>query len=113
MSLVIRSWRLPQVARSAGAAGERGLRLAAEHLRTRSQELTPVETGALRGSAAVSQEGTRASVSYNTVYAARQHEEVGWQHPRGGQAKFLEKPLHDEEATMKRIIMHQIEQGMR
>ena len=34
-------------------------------------------------------------VSFNTVYAARQHEELGWKHPRGGEAKYLENPLKE------------------
>jgi hypothetical protein len=29
------------------------------------------------------------------VYAHRQHEDLSYRHPRGGQAKFLEKPLFD------------------
>ena len=34
-------------------------------------------------------------VSFNTPYAARQHEELGWKHPRGGEAKYLENPLKE------------------
>ncbi|WP_190824679.1 hypothetical protein [Saccharopolyspora pogona] len=30
------------------------------------------------------------------IYARRQHEELTWRHPRGGQAKYLEQPLHTE-----------------
>lgn len=41
--------------------------------------------------------GTRitvlAEVSFNTVYAARQHEELDWVHPKAGEAKYLERPL--------------------
>lgn len=29
------------------------------------------------------------------VYAARQHEELTWRHPKGGQAKFLERALNE------------------
>lgn len=29
------------------------------------------------------------------VYAARQHEELGWNHPKGGEAKFLENALNE------------------
>lgn len=34
-----------------------------------------------------------AEISFNTPYAARQHEELGWQHPNGGHAKYLELEL--------------------
>ena len=29
------------------------------------------------------------------IYAHRQHEELSWRHPRGGEAKFLQRPLMD------------------
>lgn len=34
-----------------------------------------------------------AEVVFPQVYAARQHEETGWKHPKGGQAKYLSTPL--------------------
>lgn len=34
-------------------------------------------------------------VSYNTPYAARQHEELSYQHKEGKQAKYLEMPLKE------------------
>jgi bacteriophage HK97-gp10 putative tail-component len=35
----------------------------------------------------------RAQVSFNTVYAAYQHERTDLEHPRGGKAKYLEGAL--------------------
>jgi len=32
--------------------------------------------------------------AYNEEYAARQHEEIDWNHPNGRQAKYLERPFH-------------------
>ena len=37
----------------------------------------------------------QGSVTCDQVYAHRQHEDLSYRHPRGGQAKFLEKPLFD------------------
>lgn len=34
-------------------------------------------------------------LSFNEVYAARQHEETEWQHPLGGQAKYLESVMQE------------------
>ena len=34
-----------------------------------------------------------STVSFNTPYAARQHEERNWVHPRRGKAKYLEDPV--------------------
>ena len=33
-------------------------------------------------------------ISFNTPYARRMHEELGYNHPRGGKAKFLEDPFN-------------------
>ncbi len=35
----------------------------------------------------------RATVVVDQIYAANQHESLHFQHPRGGQAKYLEAPL--------------------
>lgn len=110
-----------------------GLARSAEDLAGRAQRLAPVDEGTLRGSVNVVLivNGTRfegtgarqqaanaarlyakagqrveldAEVSFNTVYAARQHEELDWQHPKGGQAKYLEAPLLANTARYSRII---------
>lgn len=104
-----------------------------EDLLGRAQRLAPVEEGTLRGSAALvvivnghrfEGEGSTAlavaaartaalagvplrldvEVSFNTVYAARQHEELDWAHPLGGQAKYLEQPLREQADRYGRII---------
>lgn len=50
------------------------------------------DIGALHNSEGAVIEG---EVSFNTPYAARQHEEIGWRHPNGGEAKYLENPLKE------------------
>lgn len=34
-----------------------------------------------------------SKITYNMIYAARQHEERSYEHPRGGKAKYLEDPM--------------------
>jgi hypothetical protein len=62
-----------------------------------AQREAPVEEGTLRGSARYDVketiDGVEVEVSFNTVYAARQHEEVEYKHPKGGKAKYLSDPL--------------------
>jgi Bacteriophage HK97-gp10, putative tail-component len=57
----------------------------------------PVEEGTLRGSIShdvrVTPSGMEVVVTADTVYAARQHEEVTWKHPKGGKAKYMSDPL--------------------
>lgn len=62
----------------------------------KSVALAPVDTGDLRGSGKVdfSNGGLNSEVSFNTPYALRQHEELSYNHPQGGQAKYLEEPFN-------------------
>lgn len=93
---------------------------------TESQQRAPVDTGDLRGSVQVDIEGqryaqgvkgggvntvgalpekaTKGSVSFNTPYAATQHEQINYDHPRGGQAKYLESVLVEEQDRILKLI---------
>jgi len=42
-------------------------------------------------------------ISFNTPYARRQHEELGYNHPLGGKAKYLETPFN---ANKKKVIKY-------
>lgn len=78
-------------------AARAALTAATNDLLGQAQREAPVEEGTLRGSgsARVIDVGGKivGEVSFDTVYAARQHEEVTWRHPKGGKAKYLEDPL--------------------
>ena len=104
------TWKGQRIRRAGVDAVKSGLRRAAEHLRGVSQQAAPVDEGTLRASAAVTvlDGGARVAVSYDTPYAARQHEELGWRHPKGGRAKYLEGPAHEEDATMRAIIATEV-----
>src|SRR5262249_2493836 len=69
----------------------KGLGLAAEHLLTESRKVVPLEEGTLErsGVASVDEVELQAAVSYDTVYAVRQHEELDWKHAPGRTAKYL------------------------
>lgn len=111
----------------------RGVYAAADDLLGEAQRRAPVEEGTLRGSGSIALivNGTRfegasalaaamaaarlaghaglavhvdAEVSFNTVYAARQHEETTWQHPKGGQAKYLSQPLAERAGRYETVI---------
>jgi hypothetical protein len=69
--------------------------------------LAPVEAGVLRSSGYVSppeQEGGGPSVEvgFGTVYAAVQHEREDFHHPRGGEAKYLQKAVA-QKASLERL----------
>lgn len=83
---------------------QRGLFLAAEHVLQVSNTRVPIEEGTLERSGATSEGDLVSSVSYDTPYAARQHEELGYRHDAGRQAKFLESASIDEMDTVAQIM---------
>lgn len=52
----------------------------------------------------VLEKATKGTVSYNTKYAAVQHEQINYNHPRGGQAKYLESVLIENKDRILNII---------
>lgn len=74
---------------------ERGLWAAMDRLAMYSKQQVPLDEGTLKASCKVSVENLTGCVSYDTVYAVRQHEELGYSHQRGRKAKYLEDPLND------------------
>lgn len=73
-----------------------------------AQRLAPIKEGSLRASAELDVAETVGSViatlSFNTVYAARQHEETEWHHPKGGQAHYLSEPFNRNASTLERAL---------
>lgn len=106
-------WYGDQVARAAKAAAQAGLRKAGEFVRGESQQRAPVDEGTLRASATVKDvDADTVSVGYYTPYAVKQHEELGFRHPKGGQAKYLESVLTEEQSTIKAIIAAEVRRSM-
>lgn len=82
-----------------------------------SQQLAPVDTGDLRGSLLVEMDGKEihsvgdapenakmGSVGYTAKYAADQHEHTEYDHPKGGQAKYLESVLVGNQDRILHLI---------
>jgi hypothetical protein len=88
------------------AAAKLGERAGAEVLLEKSQPLVPVEYGDLKASGHVKQGDDGAAVIYDAEspegypYGIRVHEDLSLNHPNGGQAKYLEQPLHTEHAAI-------------
>lgn len=104
-------WRGQQVSKNIDQATTNALRAGAHLLRDEAVQRTPVETGTLRGSAKASVSDKEAIVSYNTPYAARQHEEVGWHH-NDGQAKYLESAFLDNKQKIQQAIAKEIKKAL-
>lgn len=70
--------------------------------------LAPIEEGTLRaaGDRRTEDHGNAVEVIgfFALPYAARQHEEIGWRHPLGGQAKYLETPFNAASGRYESIV---------
>jgi hypothetical protein len=106
-------WNGAAVDEAARRGAARGLGLGAEHVRGVSVDLAPLDTAALRDSATASHdaESLTAAVSYDTPYAARQHEELDYHHRTGG-PKYLERALTSEREVVARLVQAQIRKAL-
>lgn len=114
MSGVTSEWNGDIVSAMINANAPEALNHAAELLRGDSVPLAPMDRGPLRASAQVTpaaESSLTAHVSYDTVYAARQHEELDWRHD-DGQAKYLEGPLVENESKYQQAIAARLGQGL-
>lgn len=71
-------------------AGAAAVQAMAETAKARTMALVPVEEGELKGSFQVDQDDLDATMGTDVPYAIYVHEDLKDQHPRGGQAKFME-----------------------
>lgn len=95
-----------QAKRAVKMGATAGLGLAAEHVLQVSNTHVPIEEGTLERSGATSVDagaGT-AAISYDTPYAAVQHEDLTFHHDAGRHAKFLETAGNTERAQVRELI---------
>jgi hypothetical protein len=90
----------------ARAAAADGLTLSAQHVLTESRRLVPIEEHTLEqsGAAEVDASALAGSVSYDTPYARRQHEDLSLRHDDGRRAKYLEVPSVGEADTVAQLM---------
>jgi hypothetical protein len=98
-------------------AAEDATRLAALDLQGAAQRDAPIEEGTLRASAVTEKvEGPGSvdyEVSFNTVYAAFQHEHLELKHPMGGKAKYLEHNLQEMAGRYEALVAAAVAQAIR
>lgn len=52
-------------------------------------------------------------ISFNTPYARRQHEELGYNHPKGGKAKYLEDPFNKNKKKVIKLAELSMRKALR
>lgn len=107
-------WDGPRVAAEVDGHRTEAVQAAVDHLLGVAQDQTPHEEGTLeRSGRAVVDGNGRGSVSFDTPYAMRQHEEMTWQHPGKGKAKYLEDPFNSEAGTMRDLMAAVMRRALR
>jgi hypothetical protein len=133
-------WRIKEAVKIAEEAGLKALRTGAEAILTEAIDETPIDTGTLRRSGTVTvgglpdgaqvyeaaesgsnmkdafpdPEGKEKAVyiSFSTPYARRQHEELGYNHPLGGKAKYLEDPFNRNKKKVLQYAEKQVKKAL-
>lgn len=83
---------------------------AGSHILQVAQSYVPHEDGVLERSGDVTEpEDGEVTVFFDTPYAVRQHEELDYQHDDGRTAKYLERPLNEEQGTISAIILGELQ----
>jgi hypothetical protein len=135
-----KKWRIKEAVKIAEEAGLKALRTGAEAILTEAIDEAPVDTGTLRRSGTVTvgavpdasqvyeaaESGSdmrnafpekigkekAAYISFNTPYARRQHEELDYEHPRGGKAKYLEDPFNRNKKKVLQYAEKQVKKAL-
>jgi hypothetical protein len=136
-----KKWRIKEAVKIAEEAGLKALRTGAEAILTEAIDETPIDTGTLRRSGTVTvgalpdgvqvyeaaKSGTEMKdafpgpegkekavyISFSTPYSRRQHEELGYNHPLGGKAKYLEDPFNRNKSKVLKYADKQIKKALR
>ena len=87
-------WDASRALAIAQSGGEAGIRACANLLLDEARKQVPLETGALMRSGTVDANGLQATVSFDTPYAVRWHEQRA-NFQRGRKNKYLEDPCND------------------
>jgi hypothetical protein len=134
-------WRIKEAVKIAEEAALKALRTGAEAILTEAIDEAPIDTGTLRRSGTTTVGGLpdmmqvyeaakdgnemknafpdpvgqekAVYISFNTPYARRQHEELDYNHPLGGKAKYLETPFNANKKKVLKYADKQIKKALK
>jgi hypothetical protein len=134
-------WRIKEAVKIAEEAGLKALRTGAEAILTEAIDEAPVDTGTLRRSGTVTvgklPDGERVFeaaeagnemkdaflekigkekavyISFNTPYARRMHEDLGYTPKRGGGPKYLETPFNANKDKVLKMAETKVKKALR
>lgn len=104
------TWNGDAVEQKIREAAARGLLLGAEYVLGEAVEIVPLDEATLArsGVASVDERDMTAAVSFDTLYAVDQHENLQIRHAPGRQAKYLETPLNASGDIVLGLVANQI-----
>jgi hypothetical protein len=100
----VTEFRFAEILARVEALAPVALTTGANLIATASDAQVPKDTKALVNSRQIEVDEHQAAISYNTSYAHKQHEDLTYNHPHGGNAKYLENPMHSEAEAVFEII---------
>ena len=134
-------WRTNEAVKIAEEAGLKALRTGAEAILTEAIDEAPIDTGTLRRSGTVTvgklPDGERVFeaaeagnemkdafpgkigkekavyISFNTPYARRMHEDLGYTPKRGGGPKYLETPFNANKDKVLKMAETKVKKALR
>lgn len=112
--------RLNDIIKGVKNATPRAIIDALEPIKTRSQELVPIDTGALKRSFFIETrqhtEGTDVAMGYgkagNPWYAALVHENLFFRHAKGKSAKFLEIAINENIDKFRSRLVYNVQYNL-
>jgi len=107
------SWHGDEIKRALARASPTALYQAGEDIRGVSIRQAPLDTGELIRSSATQADDQAVTISYDTPYAVRWHEnDANFQ--RGRKKKYLEDPINDptEQQRVLRILRQGVKEGI-
>lgn len=81
-----------------------GLKKGLEHVLKVSNDQVPLDEDTLQRSGKVLVNGLDGAISYDTVYAVVQHENLDYKHLPGRNAKYLENAMNSERGVVLRLM---------
>jgi hypothetical protein len=108
-------WRGDQVKAKVRQAVVEALRDATEHVLEEANRTIPLEEGTMQrsGLATVNEGKLVGTVSYDTTYAIKQHEDLTLRHDPGRRAKWLELTLDERADAVRKHFAKKIEDALR
>lgn len=113
-------WRGPELVGAVREAAVEALQAAGELIADEADRRIPRDSGELAQSRKVDVDAGRlvVDITYGgrgglpQAYAIRQHEDLDLQHPRGGQAKYLEQALEEHKDDVFQMIADDIRRAI-